>query len=264
MPQDLELLQGVWSIRSLDTEGQSMPAAMLADARITVKGDRFVSTGMGAEYAGKIELDPLQSPRQIDMKFDAGPEAGNTNRGIYELDGDTWRICLATRGTVRPADFSAAPGSGFALETLVRGEAPAPAKARTRKKAAPATAKGDTGQVTEFEGEWPMISGTMSGKPMDESMVKWVKRVTHGNQTKVQAGPQVMMHVEFTHDSTQSPKTIDYVNLAGTNKGKTQYGIYEFEGDVLKVCVSAPGAPRPSEFESVPADGRTLTVWQRG
>ena len=198
MPQDLELLQGVWSIRSLDTEGQSMPAEMLADARITVKGDRFTSTGMGAEYAGKIELDPLQSPRQIDMKFDAGPEAGNTNRGIYDLDGDTWRLCLATSGTVRPADFSAAPGSGFALETLVRGEAPPPAKARTRKKAAPPAAKGDTGPATEFEGEWPMISGTMSGKPMDQSMVKWVKRVTHGNQTKVQAGPQVMLHVEFT------------------------------------------------------------------
>ena len=110
MPQDLELLQGVWSIRSLDTEGQSMPADMLTGARITVKGDRFTSTGMGAEYAGKIDLDPLQSPRQIDMKFDEGPEAGNTNRGIYELDGDTWRLCLATSGAVRPADFSAQAG----------------------------------------------------------------------------------------------------------------------------------------------------------
>ena len=236
-----------------------MPADMLTGARITVKGDRFTSTGMGAEYAGKIDLDPLQSPRQIDMKFDEGPEAGNTNRGIYELDGDTWRLCLATSGAVRPADFS-----GFALETLVRGEVPPHPKAPKRKKAAPPAAKGDTGPATEFEGEWPMISGTMSGKPMDEAMVKWVKRVTHGNQTKVQAGPQVMLHVEFICDSTQSPKTIDYVNLAGTNKGKTQYGIYEFEGDVLTVCVSAPGAPRPSEFESVPSDGRTLTVWSRG
>src|SRR5690349_19137852 len=110
MPPDLELLQGVWVVSSLDMEGRSMPAGMLADARITVKEDRFTSTGMGAEYSGKIELDPLQSPRQIDMKFDAGPEAGNINRGIYELAGDTWKLCLATSGTVRPADFTAAPG----------------------------------------------------------------------------------------------------------------------------------------------------------
>lgn len=258
MPQDLELLQGTWSIRSLDADGQSMPAEMLADARITVKGDRFTSTGMGAEYAGKIELDPLQNPRQIDMKFDAGPEAGNTNRGIYELDGNTWRLCLATSGTVRPPDFSAAPGSGFALETLVRGAAPAAAKTPKRKSRAPA------GPATEFEGEWPMISGTMNGKPMDQSMVQWVKRLTQANQTTVQAGPQVMLEVEFTYDPTQSPKTIDYVNLTGTNKGKTQSGIYKFEGDVLTVCIAAPGDPRPAEFESVPGDDRTLTAWKRG
>jgi uncharacterized protein (TIGR03067 family) len=64
--------------------------------------------------------------------------------------------------------------------------------------------------------------------------------------------------VEFTSDSSKSPKTIDYVS-----KGKTQLGIYEFEGDVLKVCVSAPGSPRPAEFKSIPGDGRTLTVWRR-
>ena len=103
----------------------------------------------------------------------------------------------------------------------------------------------------------------MNGKPMEKSHVKWVKRVTQGNQTTVYAGPQVMLKVDFTSDASQSPKAIDYLNTAGSNKGKTQAGIYEFEGDLLKFCVAAPGATRPTQFQSAPGDDHTLTLWKR-
>jgi uncharacterized protein (TIGR03067 family) len=72
-----------------------------------------------------------------------------------------------------------------------------------------------------------------------------------------------MLKVEFTFESSSSPGTIDYVNLAGAHKGKTQRGIYKLDGGILSVCVAAPGAARPGQFESVPGDGRTLTVWKR-
>ena len=71
------------------------------------------------------------------------------------------------------------------------------------------------------------------------------------------------MKMEFTSDSSQSPKTIDYLNTAGANKGKAQYGIYEFEGDLLKICVSAPDSARPTRFLSTPGDGGMMTVWKR-
>jgi hypothetical protein len=50
---------------------------------------------------------------------------------------------------------------------------------------------------------------------------------------------------------------MDYF-LAG---GKTQHGIWVLEGNRLTTCFGAPGQPRPTEFASVPGDGRTLTVW---
>jgi uncharacterized protein (TIGR03067 family) len=257
MRQDLDLLQGVWTVTTMEVDGQPMPSAMLGDARIVIEGSRFTSMGMGAVYEGTLELDASISPARLDMEFDAGPEKGNTNRGIYQLDGETWKLCLATRGTVRPTNFASTAGSGFAVETLVRGTAPKAGKARKAKSRPP------SGPATEFEGEWSMLSGVMDGKAMDASAVQWVKRVTEGNQTTVLAGPQTMLKVEFTFDASQSPKSIDYVNLAGANKGKRQVGIYKFEGDVLTVCVAAPGAGRPSEFVSVPGDGRTLTSWKR-
>ena len=253
MRRDLDLLQGVWTVTALELEGQKMPAAMLAKARIVIQGNRFTSTGMGADYAGTLDLNGSASPRQLSLKFDTGPEKGNTNLGIYEIDGDTWKLCLATQGSVRPSGFACPPGSGFALETLTRGEASA------QPQASPASAA----PATEMEGEWRLVPGIMEGRPMEPSMVQWVKRVTRGNRTTVYAGPQVMLEVEFTIDPSQSPKAIDYLGLAGPNRGKTQFGIYEFEGDLLRFRVSAPGDPRPKAFQPGPRDHGTLTVWKR-
>src|SRR5712692_5495969 len=109
MRRDLDLLQGSWTVTALEVEGQKIPATMLASGRIVIKGRRFASTGMGTVYKGKLELDASTSPRQLNMKFDAGPEKGNTNLCIYELSGDAWKLCIATRGDVRPSSFSSKP-----------------------------------------------------------------------------------------------------------------------------------------------------------
>lgn len=253
MGNDLDLLQGTWTVAALEVDGQPMESP--GGASIVIQGSRFTSTGMGSAYEGTFELDASAKPARIDMRFDTGPESGNTNFGIYQLNGDSWKLCLATRGTVRPASFQSTAGSGIALETLVRGKAVS--KARKSKTPEP------TGPATEFEGEWRMISGVMNGVAMDAATVQWVKRVTRGNQTTVVAGPQTMLKVEFTFEPSTSPASIDYLNLHGASKGKRQAGIYRFEGDILTVCTGAPGAPRPTEFASLAGDGRTLTAWKR-
>ena len=54
------------------------------------------------------------------MVFDVGPEKGNTSLGIYEIENDTWKICLTTRGNNRPKKFATEPGTGHACEVLKR------------------------------------------------------------------------------------------------------------------------------------------------
>ena len=266
MNDDLKSLQGVWNVSSLEVDGQKMPEHMLANGKIVIQGSRFTSTGMGPVYEGMVTLDASSNPRHIDMTFDAGPEKGNTNLGIYKLDGDTWTLCLAMRGSVRPSKFATTNGSGFALESLTRGSASPSAKAKrpSSQKAPKQTVEISSGVKTEFEGEWQMVSGVMSGAAMDAASVQWVKRITVGNQTTVHAGPQTILKVTFTHDRSKLPQTLTYVITAGSGKGKTQMGIYEFEGDLLRICMSAPGSPSaPAQFESQRGDGRTLTAWKR-
>lgn len=252
MKTDLDLIQGVWNITSLEMEGQQMPGMVPGQAVLKVKGDRFTTSGMGAVYEGTVVLGGSARLRQIDMTFDAGPEKGNINYGIYQLTGDNWKICVNTLGGARPASFKTKAGSGCATETLTRGAA----KARPAKKFAAPKA---TGPVTELEGEWQMMSGMMDGKALDPSMVQWVKRVTAGNVTTVLAGPQVMLSAEFT----LGKGTIDYVHLAGKNKGGAQTGIFDLKGDMLRVFMAAPGAARPAAFPAKAGKGETLTVWKR-
>jgi uncharacterized protein (TIGR03067 family) len=256
MKKEIDLLQGIWNISRLEVDGQAMPSDMLGGGQIVIQGERFKSTGMGAVYEGKLELNASARPKQITMHFDAGPEKGNANLGIYKLQADSWQLCLATRGSVRPAKFATEPGTGFALETLVRGkvEKAAPKPAARHKAGAPRT---------EFDGEWRMISGVMDGTPMKQSDVQWVRRITIADETTIQAGPQTLMKMTFTSDASTSPSAMDYVHTAGAHKGKRQEAIYRFGGDRLTVCAAAPGSPRPKTFESTRGDGRSLTVWER-
>src|SRR5262249_36844784 len=130
---------------------------------------------------------------------------------------------------------------------------------KTRKKVDPAP----TGPATELEGDWEMVSAVFNGAPMDESAVKWCKRTIRGNVTTVTAGPQVFLKAKFTLDSSKDPGFVDYLNLGGPSAGKSQEGIFELNDNILKICVSAPGKPRPTDFSSNPRDGRSFTVWRR-
>jgi uncharacterized protein (TIGR03067 family) len=75
-------------------------------------------------------------------------------------------------------------------------------------------------------------------------------------------GKQVFMRARYTVDVGQSPKTIDYAITAGGAKGKTQYGIYERDGELLRICYAGPGKTRPTDFTSATGDGKTVTVWK--
>jgi uncharacterized protein (TIGR03067 family) len=251
-------LEGTWHVVALEVDGQKMPGGMLATARIVVKGDRFESLGMGAVYEGDMKLDASVNPKAFDLTFTAGPETGNTALGIYELDGDDWKLCLTTRGGPRPKRFATEPGTGHAFETLKRGKAPV---AHAEEVPAEEMLTG-TGPVTELEGEWSMAGGFMDGHPIEKSLVKYGKRVTRGNQTTVKFGPQVFMQGTFTLDATKSPREIDFSHTQGMHKGKTQLGIYECDGKTFRLSSATPGQARPVDFEPRAGDGKTIAEWK--
>ncbi len=263
MPSDLKKFQGVWHITSLETNGQKMPPATFKGAQIIIRGDQFTSIGMGAAYEGKLEFDDSKKPKTFDLIFTAGPQQGTRNLGIYKLTGSSWTICLATQGTERPRKFATQAGTGVALETLQRKPPAQPHATKAASRTVPLEDDAIShGAATEIEGEWGMLAGIFNGQPLQPDSVKFCKRVTRGNVTTVMAGPQTMLKARFELDLSKTPNAIDYLNLHGSNKTKSQLGIFERHGNELSICVSAPGKPRPNEFSSKRGDGRNYTVWK--
>jgi len=261
MSSDLDALQGEWYLTSFELDGNAVSMTPFASPKVVIDGDRFLASGMGAPYAGKIVVDATKEPKSFDLVITAGHAAGTRNRGIYRLGNESWTLCLATQGDERPRSFDSKPNTGVALETFARTPAAESAgnvaSMATRPSAEPA------GESTALEGEWAMVAAVFNGKPMPDESVRWCRRTTRGDVTKVVAGPNVMLEARFTLDTAASPWSIDYVNLAGPVKGQSQLGIAELRGDSLQICMSPPGAPRPSEFASTAGDKRSYTTWRR-
>jgi uncharacterized protein (TIGR03067 family) len=121
MSSDAEILQGTWNIDSLEVEGMKMSRDSFSGAQIILDGIVFATRAMGAPYRGTFVVNDAAVPKTIDILFNEGPHSGSSSLGIYELDGDQWKLCLGFAGICRPKDFATSPGSGHALETLTRG-----------------------------------------------------------------------------------------------------------------------------------------------
>jgi uncharacterized protein (TIGR03067 family) len=243
MKKDRAKLQGSWTLSTLEVNGAPATPA----GGIVIEGERFHVIGMGAEYAGTIELDDTAKPKHLDLVFTEGPETGNRNRGIYELKAETLRICLNMKGNARPSAFTTSSGSGNALEVFHRGDP-------TVHEDVVTEASGEG----ELVGEWQMLNAWQEGHALDARMVKTGRRVTTATHTTTYFGKQVFLNAAYTIDSTVRPKTIDL-----DNRGKKQLGIFDVEGDTMKICFAAPGRPRPNDFESRAGDGNTSALWKR-
>lgn len=95
---ELNRFEGTWRYESTVVEGQEVPDERLKAVGLIIKGDRFEMIDPTATYRTTYAVDPTLTPKTIDVTFTEGPEAGKTSRGIYELDGETYQVCIGLAG----------------------------------------------------------------------------------------------------------------------------------------------------------------------
>jgi uncharacterized protein (TIGR03067 family) len=267
-------MEGTWAFRSLEVDGSKVPASMLTNSFLLIDGDRFRMESPEANYEGIFTIDVEAAPHRIDIEFVEGPEAGNRCEGLFELDGDGFILCLGLTGAPRPERFATTPGSGHALERLVRTEHARPAGVDGGTPPAtapsPAAARADTDFETsitpilqQLQGEWVPLELVTSGKPLQASYLPFGSRIHSGAETKVVFGGQTMVHAKVRFQEAATPIEVDYFNLAGKAKGTISLGLFRWDGDEAVFCMAAPGAPRPADFTCTKESGRTLSRWKR-
>jgi uncharacterized protein (TIGR03067 family) len=120
--KDLRAFKGTWRLSAKEEDGKTFSEEEIKDVIGTIDGSGKVSVRRGDKLLneGTVKLDPTRSPRTIDVTFTDGERKGQMVLGIYEIEGDALRVCVARPGDERPAEFSAKAGSGHILVVYVR------------------------------------------------------------------------------------------------------------------------------------------------
>jgi RNA polymerase sigma-70 factor (ECF subfamily) len=232
---DKDKLDGTWVAESGEHGGKKAAEEFVQKCKIVIAGDKITLAGLvrgekedGVE--GTFKVDPTAKPKTIDISL--------ANRedvvGIYELDGDTLKVCLVeSKGNTRPTEFG---GTGQQVLIVLKRS----------KVVADDKPKADTDKL---DGTWAAVSREHGGKTMSEELVQKCKVVISGDKITLEGltnGRPEGIDGTFKLDPTAKPKAIDlhFPDWVDT------VGIYELDGDSLKLCiVESMGNTRPTEFK---------------
>ncbi len=110
---DLGKLQGEWSAVSGEMDGKPLPDAYVKNGqRILKDKDLTVRFGDFIFLKATVSMDATKEPAEIDYVIAEGPDKGKVRKGIYELDGDTFKSCMGLPDKPRPRTFEGKQGDG--------------------------------------------------------------------------------------------------------------------------------------------------------
>jgi uncharacterized protein (TIGR03067 family) len=118
--KDLDQMQGEWLAVAMETKGVFRGAEELKKLKLIVKKDIFaVKLDNKDHVSAKLVLRADKKPKELDLV----QETGLVYKGIYEIDGDKFKICVSLNSDAdseRPKEFKSEEDSSTALFTWER------------------------------------------------------------------------------------------------------------------------------------------------
>jgi uncharacterized protein (TIGR03067 family) len=118
--------------------------------------------------------------------------------------------------------------------------------------------------LQRMEGTWTGTFIEAGGKPLpdNEKAIK-IKLVVKADKYTVYISEMKYTEGHIKLDAAKQPRAIDAIPADGPFKGAAQPGIYQFEGDEMRVLFSKPGAERPAEFKTKEGTEQMLALYKR-
>ena len=104
-------LTGTWQALEAELGGKALPAETARSIKLNLSATEYQ---VGNDF-GTIEIDPTATLAAMTIRGTKGPNQGKTILAIYELSGDTLRICYDLTGQKHPTAFATAAGTRLFL-----------------------------------------------------------------------------------------------------------------------------------------------------
>ena len=119
-PDDAKAVQGSWKPVKAELAGQPMPDAVLKSISLKLDKGKYEVFVREHPDRGTYTIDSNTKPKSMSVTGTEGPNIGKTFPAIYELKGDTLRICYDLSGEKRPTEFKSVAGTKLYLVTYNR------------------------------------------------------------------------------------------------------------------------------------------------
>lgn len=122
LKREQEKLAGTWRVAGMQVNGTILPARQVPDLRLTFKDGKFtVRLGKDKPQEGTYKIDPSKKPKTIDINNGKTEAEKDKNQvGIYELIGNSLRICACPASSERPTDYTTNDKPGYTVLILKR------------------------------------------------------------------------------------------------------------------------------------------------
>jgi uncharacterized protein (TIGR03067 family) len=115
-----------------------------------------------------------------------------------------------------------------------------------------------------LQGKWKVIAAQSKGEKVATKDLADLFLVFEDDGIQVVENKKTQVKYTYRLHAQDKPKQIDFTYTTGPKKGRTDRGIYRFQGERLTFCIQEDGAqPRPTEFATAADTALFLIVLER-
>ncbi len=117
--------------------------------------------------------------------------------------------------------------------------------------------------LDRLQGTWVLVSMEREGEVVPPEDLKGSTVMYEKDRVSLRAGASVRRRGIITLDPSRKLKAINTWDLDGPYEDQTVPGIYELDGDTLKLAFSRPGQERPTRFSTREGGAILYCVYKR-
>jgi len=117
---DLKAMEGKWKVEKAEAGGKEIESDDLKSMVVTITGNRYEVLIKDKMDAGTLKLDETQKPKTMDATDTEGDDVGKVIKAIYEISGDTLRVCYAADAGERPSECATKEDAPVVMITYKR------------------------------------------------------------------------------------------------------------------------------------------------